>query len=89
VVEFAGAGATVPLLGFGYTMAEGVKTAVAEQGLLGAFTGGLTASAGGIAAAVAFFTTGCEAVTPAQIHAAHAVYHLATGSKCVIEHAEK
>jgi choline-glycine betaine transporter len=42
-----------------------------------------------IAAAVAFFTTGCEAVTPAQIHAAHAVYHLATGSKCVIEHAEK
>ena len=54
VVEFAGAGATVPLLGFGYTMAEGVKTAVAEQGLLGAFTGGLTASAGGIAAAVAF-----------------------------------
>lgn len=42
-----------------------------------------------IAGAVAFFTTGCESVTPAQIHAAHAVYHLATGSKCVIEHAEK
>ena len=54
VVEFAGAGATVPLLGFGYTMAEGVKTAVAEQGLLGAFTGGLGAAAGGIAAAVFF-----------------------------------
>ena len=54
VVEFAGAGATVPLLGFGHTMAEGVKTAVEEQGLLGAFTGGLTASAGGIAAAVFF-----------------------------------
>lgn len=52
VVEFAGCGATVPLLGFGYTMAEGVKRAVAEQGLLGAFTGGLTAAAGGIAAAV-------------------------------------
>lgn len=52
VVEFAGCGATVPLLGFGYTMAEGVKKAVAEQGLLGAFTGGLTAAAGGIAAAV-------------------------------------
>ena len=52
VVEFAGCGATVPLLGFGYTMAEGVKSAVAEQGLLGAFTGGLTAAAGGIAAAV-------------------------------------
>lgn len=52
VVEFAGCGATVPLLGFGYTMAEGVKRAVAEQGLLGAFTGGLTAASGGIAAAV-------------------------------------
>ena len=52
VVKFAGCGATVPLLGFGYTMAEGVKRAVAEQGLLGAFTGGLTAAAGGIAAAV-------------------------------------
>lgn len=52
VAEFAGCGATVPLLGFGYTMAKGVKKAVAEQGLLGAFTGGLTAAAGGIAAAV-------------------------------------
>lgn len=52
VAEFAGCGATVPLLGFGYTMAEGVKRAVAEHGLLGAFTGGLTAAAGGIAAAV-------------------------------------
>lgn len=52
VAEFAGCGATVPLLGFGYTMAEGVKKAVAEHGLLGAFTGGLTAAAGGIAAAV-------------------------------------
>lgn len=54
VVDFAGCGATVPLLGFGYTMAEGVKKAVAESGLLGAFTGGLTAAAGGIAAAVIF-----------------------------------
>ena len=54
VVEFAGCGATVPLLGFGYTMTEGVKTAVQEQGLLGAFTGGVTATAGGIAAAVFF-----------------------------------
>lgn len=52
VVDFAGCGATVPLLGFGYTMAEGVKRAVAKHGLLGAFTGGLTAAAGGIAAAV-------------------------------------
>ena len=44
VAEFAGCGATVPLLGFGYTMAEGVKKAVAESGLLGAFTCGLTAA---------------------------------------------
>ncbi len=54
VVDFAGCGATTPLLGFGYTMAKGVEQAVAEQGLLGAFTGGLTATAGGIAAAVGF-----------------------------------
>lgn len=54
VVEWGGAGATVPLLGFGYAMANGVKDAVHEQGLMGAFTGGLTASAGGIAAAVVF-----------------------------------
>ena len=54
LVDFAGAGATVPLLGFGYTLAEGVKTAVAESGLLGAFTGGAKAAAGGISAAVFF-----------------------------------
>ena len=54
VVRWAGAGATVPLLGFGNTLAQGVKKAVAKQGLLGVFTGGLTASAGGIAAAVCF-----------------------------------
>ena len=54
LVQFAGAGATVPLLGFGYTLAEGVKTAVAESGLLGAFTGGAKAAAGGISAAVFF-----------------------------------
>ena len=54
VVEWGGAGATVPLLGFGYTLANGVKKAVAEQGWLGVMTGGLTATAGGIAAA-AFF----------------------------------
>ncbi len=52
VVEWGGAGATVPLLGFGYSLANGVKRAVAEQGWLGALTGGLTATAGGIAAAV-------------------------------------
>lgn len=54
LVRWAGAGASVPLLGFGNTLVQGVKTAVAKQGLLGVFTGGLTASAGGIAAAVCF-----------------------------------
>lgn len=54
IVEFAGAGATVPLTGFGYTLASGVERAVAEQGLLGALTGGLTATAGGITAAIVF-----------------------------------
>ena len=52
LVDFAGAGATVPLTGFGHALARGVKTAVAEQGWLGVLTGGLTATAGGIAAAV-------------------------------------
>jgi len=50
--EFAGAGATVPLTGFGYNLAKGVKEAVEESGFLGIFTGGLKACAGGIAAAV-------------------------------------
>ena len=54
VVDFGGAGATVPLTGFGYTLAKGVAKAVEERGLLGAFTGGLTAAAGGISAAVLF-----------------------------------
>ena len=52
LIEFAGAGATVPLTGFGNTLAKGVKEAVDRDGFLGIFTGGLTASAGGIAAAV-------------------------------------
>ena len=52
--EWAGAGATVPLTGFGNTLAKGVKKAVDEKGLLGAFTGGFTAAAGGICAAVFF-----------------------------------
>ena len=52
IVEFAGAGATVPLTGFGNTLAKGVKEAVDRDGFLGIFTGGLTASAGGIAAAI-------------------------------------
>ena len=54
LVEWAGAGATVPLTGFGNVLAKGVKTAVEEKGLIGAFTGGFTASAAGIAAAVFF-----------------------------------
>lgn len=52
LVDFAGAGATVPLTGFGYNLAKGVKDAIHEDGFLGIFTGGLKASAGGIAAAV-------------------------------------
>ena len=52
--DFAGAGAAVPLTGFGNTLAKGVREAVTQQGWLGIFTGGLTASAGGIAAAVVF-----------------------------------
>ncbi len=54
IVNFAGAGATVPLTGFGYGLAKGVEKAVTEQGLIGALTGGVTAAAGGIAAAVVF-----------------------------------
>ena len=54
VADWGGAGATVPLTGFGYALAKGVEKAVAQQGLLGALTGGLTAASGGIAAAVVF-----------------------------------
>ena len=52
IVEFAGAGATVPLTGFGNTLAKGVREAIDEDGFLGIFTGGLKASAGGITAAI-------------------------------------
>lgn len=52
--EWAGAGATVPLTGFGNLLAKGVREAVDEKGLLGAFTGGFSSSAGGICAAVFF-----------------------------------
>lgn len=52
IVEFAQAGATVPLTGFGNTLAKGVREAIQKDGFLGIFTGGLTASAGGIAAAI-------------------------------------
>ncbi len=54
LVDWAGAGATVPLTGFGYSLAKGVAKAVEEKGLLGVLAGGLTATAGGIAAAVVF-----------------------------------
>ena len=54
IIDFAGAGASVPLTGFGYSLAKGVAKAVEEQGLLGVLTGGLSATAGGIAAAVVF-----------------------------------
>lgn len=54
IAEFGGAGATVPLTGFGWLLSKGVAKAVAEQGVLGALTGGVTAAAGGITAAVFF-----------------------------------
>ena len=54
LVNFAGAGATVPLTGFGYNLCKGAAKAISEQGFLGIFTGGFTSSAGGIAAALIF-----------------------------------
>ena len=54
LLDWAGAGAAIPLTGFGNTLAKGVREAVAEKGLLGAFTGGLTSSAAGITAALLF-----------------------------------
>lgn len=54
LADWAGAGATVPLTGFGNTLAKGVKKAVEEKGLIGAFIGGFTSAAGGICAAIVF-----------------------------------
>ena len=54
LADFAGAGATVPLTGFGHLLAEGIRKAVSRDGILGIFTGGLTASAGGVTAALLF-----------------------------------
>ena len=54
LVDWAGAGASVPLTGFGHTLAKGIRQAVAEKGLLGVFTGGFTAAAAGLCAAVFF-----------------------------------
>ena len=54
LVEFAGAGATVPLSGFGHSLAKGVRSAVVDKDFLGIFTGGLSATAAGISAAIVF-----------------------------------
>ena len=54
LADWAGAGATIPLTGFGNTLAKGVKNAIEERGAIGIFTGGFTAAAGGISAAIIF-----------------------------------
>jgi stage V sporulation protein AE len=54
LIDYAGAGASIPLTGFGHSLAQGVKTAVDEKGWVGILTGGVTATAGGIAAAIFF-----------------------------------
>jgi stage V sporulation protein AE len=54
IAEFAGAGATVPLTGFGHLLAEGIRKTIGRDGFLGIFTGGLTAAAGGVTAALLF-----------------------------------
>ena len=64
LASWGGAGATVPLTGFGHALAQGVKKAVVVDGWLGVFTGGLTATAGGIAAAVVFAAVMAAAVKP-------------------------
>lgn len=61
-VDFAGAGATVPLTGFGHTLFQGVKKAVGDSGIIGIFSGGLTSTSAGITAAV-FFAVIVSAVT--------------------------
>ena len=66
LVDWGGAGATVPLTGFGYSLAKGVAKAVAEEGLLGVLTGGLTATSGGIAAAVVFSLLAALLVRPKE-----------------------
>lgn len=60
LVDFAGAGATVPLTGFGYLLYDGVKNAVDDKGFIGIFTGGLSSTAGGITSALCFsFVSAC------------------------------
>lgn len=64
LVDFAGAGATVPLSGFGYTMAEGVKEAIGKDGAIGIITGGVTAAAAGITSAIVFGYLGALIAKP-------------------------
>jgi stage V sporulation protein AE len=59
LIDFAGAGATIPLTGFGFAISKGIREAVDEQGLLGALTGALKATAGGISAALIFGYLAC------------------------------
>ncbi|MBQ9784459.1 MAG: stage V sporulation protein AE [Clostridia bacterium] len=59
LADFAGAGATTPLTGFGYLISKGVRKAVDKDGLIGALTGGLSAASGGIAAAIVFGYLAC------------------------------
>ena len=66
IVDWAGSGATVPLTGFGYSLAKGVEKAVAEKGLVGVMTGGLSSTAGGIAAAVVFGLIAALLVRPKE-----------------------
>lgn len=67
IVDWGGAGATVPLTGFGYSLAKGVAKAVAEDGLLGVLTGGLSATSGGIAAAVVLSLLAALLVRPEKV----------------------
>ncbi|MFI3210993.1 MAG: stage V sporulation protein AE [Peptostreptococcaceae bacterium] len=64
IVDFGAAGATVPIIGFGYSLANGVKSEVAKHGFLGVFTGGTIATSGGIAAAIFFGYIMAVAFTP-------------------------
>lgn len=64
IAEYAGAGATVPLTGFGYSLGKGVEQAVAKDGFIGIFTGGLTATAGGISAVILFSVIAALLVKP-------------------------
>jgi len=64
LVQFAGAGATVPLTGFGYSLAKGAMESAQQSGVIGAFTGGITATAGGIAAAILFGYLNAVLFTP-------------------------